>query len=96
VYSTWRTAAEAAPLSKARAVRVPDPVITKTIAFPLAQPGRATTSRTTLDRSGVRCAAARSPTVDHAGGDHATAAAVRARLDTFPLVDVNVPGLSAA
>ena len=66
------------------------------MALPRAQPARLTTSWVTWVRSVVRWAAPRAPAVGHVGGTQVTAAAVRARDETFRLVAVKVPGLSAA
>lgn|SRR5215468_4443414 len=77
-HSTCNSGALAAPDSKASAVRVPVPVMTKTIALPAFQVDWFTTACTSALKSGVFCAAPRSPCV-HAGGDHATLAPVSGR-----------------
>src|SRR5205085_5889675 len=95
-YSTCSRAAFAAALSNADAVRLPEPVTTRTSALPLTQPARAITSPIGPARLGVRCAAPADPTVDHAAGVHATEAVVRARLERFRDEVVNAAAWSAA
>jgi hypothetical protein len=66
-----------------------------TIALPLAQPGRFTTSWITAESSGVRWLGPASPIRFHPAGVQVAEAAVRARVETL-LVKENVAGLSAA
>jgi hypothetical protein len=65
------------------------------IAFPLAQPGRSTTSWIRALRSGVRWAG---PAwfCTHAPGDQLVDAVVRGRDETLPRAVVKVAALSAA
>jgi len=67
-------------LSNDSATRLPVPLMIKTSGLVLAQLGRATTSETSAARSGVRCAAARSPTVFQGGGVQTTELRVRGRV----------------
>src|SRR2546426_12667958 len=63
VKSTCSNGASVALPSRVYAVRSPIPLMTMARAFPLAQPGRLTTSWITAVRSGVRCATVAAPTV---------------------------------
>ena len=89
----WRNAA---PLSKASAVRVPVPVKTKARSLPASQPGRATISCTMAERSGVRWARPASPTVVQAAGVQAAKASVVAREDTLFAALVKTAASSAS
>src|SRR5262245_51689789 len=89
-------AAAAGLLSKANAVRVPVPVITKAIALPALQPGRLMICCTMLATLGVRWLAPASLTRAQAAGAQATVAVVRGRLEMLFAVDRNVVALSLA
>src|SRR5690242_16253642 len=65
-------------------------------AFPLAQPGRLTTSWITALRSGVRWALPACPTVLHAAGVQVAEAAVRGRDEMLDVVRLKLEALSAA
>src|SRR5688572_2748124 len=82
--------------SKATAVRVPVPVITKTIALPEIQPGRFVISCTMLARFGVRWLGPASLAMFQAAGAQGTVAVVRGRLEMLLAVPVNVTALSLA
>src|SRR5262245_49530282 len=88
--------ADAGVRSKATAMRVPVPVISRTIALPGLQPGRFMTSCTMLARLGVRWLAPASLRVVQAGGAQATVALVRGRLETLLAVVTNAGALSLA
>src|ERR671923_1361443 len=90
-----RSAACAGLPSADSAVRCPLPVTMNARAFPLAHPGRFTTSWTSAARFGVRCASPAAPTV-HAAGDQPTDALVRGREEMLNVAVVNVDALSAA
>ena len=81
-------------MSYALAVRLPLPLIISASAFPDAQFARLTTSCTIADTSGVCCFTF---TVGHDGTfAHTTCALVFARLEMFPVAELNVSALSAA
>src|SRR5262245_36521284 len=82
--------------SKASAVLRPVPDTMITIAFPVAQPGRATTSWRTPLRSGVRWSGPAIWSVGHGAGVHATDVVVRGREEMLKLAPRNVVALSAA
>src|SRR5262245_644913 len=89
-------AATAELRSKADAIRVPLPVITKAIELPETQPARFTTCCTMLARLGVRWFRPASLAVVQDTGAQATVAVVRGRLDMFEAVDANVGAWSMA
>src|SRR5665809_42832 len=93
MYSTWRI--EAKPPSNDCATRLPDPEMTRARALPDAHPGRSTTSWSTALRSGVRWSTPATNRFVHGGGDHATEAAVRGRLERLNLTVVKGAALSA-
>src|SRR4051794_1620004 len=66
------------------------------IELPFCQPGRATISRTSAERSGVRWSGPRSFKVCQEAGDHATAAVVKGRAEMLFAVGAKMAGLSAA
>ena len=96
VKSTCSNGASVALPSRVYAVRSPIPLMTMARAFPLAQPGRLTTSWITAVRSGVRCAAVAAPTVGHDAGCQVAVAVVRGRLEMLSDPVAKVAGLSAA
>lgn len=82
VYSMCRRGAPSWELSMACAVRLPVPLTTTAIAFPLAQPLRLTISWMTVWRSGVCWSTSRSPTTVQSRGVHDTAAVVSGHEET--------------
>src|SRR5688500_12455801 len=66
------------------------------IAWPFDQPGRAMTSFTSAERSGVRWSGPRSSTVAHTAGDQVTDAVVTGRAERLFAVPVKITAWSAA
>ena len=96
VYSTWSNGSPpgVAALLKDSAIRVPLPLVRRTRALPLTQPGRFTASWMIPARLGLRCASPASPTFNHGSTVHAVDAAVVALPEMSPFTAAKVGGLS--